>query len=670
MNISYDSINVDRSQGNKLRLSESDINHICAMYGVYGIQRNEDKLSEVFPDYLGKSAWKETGRLYASDEDGNSNLVTLNADGDVLGRKSFLSVRGVRTGTWRWNGMSSVSCSPTHAAGIKKGGGAIVTGELVFGKVLSYPLLWKQVVEIAAGNDLTVALTADGMVKTKDPYGNFSYYHDVLRWRDIVKIVCDNHLVIGLKSDGTVVSNAKHKGVMGIEVAEGWHDIIDIAVTWGISKVLLIGLTRDGSILYSVYQKVAEHFSYKEWALKKDCIFSGKKPLHDAIAKKTSQTCSDPLPVADNMEISSDGVLKKYTGQEAVVTVPEGVVKIGLCAFYSNGAIKEVILPKTLKQIDSSAFERSSLEGITIPPGVTKIKRCAFQYCDKLNYVALPDILESIGMGAFRGCDHLEELKLPSSLKSVEGEAFEHSAIKEIDIPHGMRAIRNGAFQYMVKLEKIHFPDTLKMIGDRAFEHCYNLREVRFPEGLLEIGNNAFDACTRLEQINFPKSLVFLHGNAFSRTIVNKTDSFQSAAMNVNAIKQFPKPTGYGEMRLENLKFYYASKESLQIRSKQREDILKQYGLCLQRVLTDSRSVYRDSKGQDVLMIYEPVPTFDFSDREWDSYKELFLIPDKGKMKGLMIRGGYRVANVLAYADVRCADSRTEKMLKGSLLNE
>lgn len=43
MSVSYDIINIDRSQGNKLRLSESDINHICAMYGVYGIQRNEDK---------------------------------------------------------------------------------------------------------------------------------------------------------------------------------------------------------------------------------------------------------------------------------------------------------------------------------------------------------------------------------------------------------------------------------------------------------------------------------------------------------------------------------------------------------------------------------------------------------------------------------------------------
>ena len=65
-------------------------------------------------------------------------------------------------------------------------------------------------------------------------------------------------------------------------------------------------------------------------------------------------------------------------------------------------------------------------------------------------------------------------------------------------------------------------------------------------------------------------------------------------------------------------------------------------------------------------MIYVSVPVFDSGDREFDSYRKLFLIPGEGKITGVMVCGGYRIAKVLTYRNIRPADDKTEKLLKST----
>ena len=62
--------------------------------------------------------------------------------------------------------------------------------------------------------------------------------------------------------------------------------------------------------------------------------------------------------------------LKHYTGTEEVVTVPEGVLKIGRGAFSGNSHIRRVILSDSLEEIGEDAFSRSAIEEIEIPDSV------------------------------------------------------------------------------------------------------------------------------------------------------------------------------------------------------------------------------------------------------------------------------------------------------------
>lgn len=73
--------------------------------------------------------------------------------------------------------------------------------------------------------------------------------------------------------------------------------------------------------------------------------------------------------------------------------------------------------------------------------------------------------------------------------------------------------------------------------------------------------------------------------------------------------------------------------------------------------------IFRDKTGKKALVIHVSVPTFDSGDREWDSYRKLFLIPEANGMTGFMVHGGYKVAKVVAYKGVRCADEKTENLM-------
>ena len=96
---------------------------------------------------------------------------------------------------------------------------------------------------------------------------------------------------------------------------------------------------------------------------------------------------------------------------ETSYTIPEGVERIGACAFYKNETLTEVNIPSTLKEIGDMAFfkcEKISL--VTLPDGLEKIGSDAFSYCQGMTPVMyIPDSVKEIGSFAFYSCSNLKE---------------------------------------------------------------------------------------------------------------------------------------------------------------------------------------------------------------------------------------------------------------------
>ncbi len=96
---------------------------------------------------------------------------------------------------------------------------------------------------------------------------------------------------------------------------------------------------------------------------------------------------------------------------ETSYTIPEGVERIGKCAFYKNEALTEITLPSTLKEIgDMSFFKCENIGLVTLPDGLEKIGSDAFSYCQGMTPVMyIPDSVKEIGSFAFYSCSNLKE---------------------------------------------------------------------------------------------------------------------------------------------------------------------------------------------------------------------------------------------------------------------
>lgn len=133
---------------------------------------------------------------------------------------------------------------------------------------------------------------------------------------------------------------------------------------------------------------------------------------------------------------------------------------------------------------------------------------------------------------------------------------------------------------------------------------------------------------------------------------------------NINQATVLSELPGYEKLCVDKGRFYYRTEEKKEeFHGLQEADVLKRYGLRHEQKITDACSLYRRDDGEAVPMICEDIPAFDSGDREWDSYRAFFLMPEEGKIKGLLICGGYRVARVLEYEDVKYADAGMKKLL-------
>ncbi|MBP0966984.1 MAG: leucine-rich repeat domain-containing protein, partial [Oscillospiraceae bacterium] len=118
-------------------------------------------------------------------------------------------------------------------------------------------------------------------------------------------------------------------------------------------------------------------------------------------------------------------ILLAYTGNDADVTVPDGVRVIAKQAFNFNGDLVAVHLPDSVIRIEEGAFARcAQLQIMELGENIEVIERKAFEACKFLYYVRFGHHLREIGPDAFLECWKLESVYLPDTVRTVEPHAF------------------------------------------------------------------------------------------------------------------------------------------------------------------------------------------------------------------------------------------------------
>ena len=119
-----------------------------------------------------------------------------------------------------------------------------------------------------------------------------------------------------------------------------------------------------------------------------------------------------------------------------------------------------------------------TLDSIKLPDSVKSIEGHAFHGCSALSSVTLPTGLISIGEFAFSNCTSLVSIDLPEDLESIGEYAFNSSGLVSIVLPDATNTIGKWAFNECSSLNSITLPDSLESVGEYAFRQCNALNAI------------------------------------------------------------------------------------------------------------------------------------------------------------------------------------------------
>lgn len=177
------------------------------------------------------------------------------------------------------------------------------------------------------------------------------------------------------------------------------------------------------------------------------------------------------------------------------IVLPEGLEEIGEDAFSECSSLTDtVVFPESLHLVGSAAFCSTSITHLIIKskclvepnPDYTNI----FYSCYNLQQIVIESTVDSIGFNFFKSSnaksivapDHwislsdavfstilnLQEIKLPSRLKSIQTSAFWANSLPRIVLPESVEDVQGYAFRW-ARCQYLEFGSQLKYIGPCAF---------------------------------------------------------------------------------------------------------------------------------------------------------------------------------------------------------
>ena len=121
--------------------------------------------------------------------------------------------------------------------------------------------------------------------------------------------------------------------------------------------------------------------------------------------------------------------------------------------------------------------------------------------CDKIRTIVISDDITSIGMYAFRGCRNVTDIDIPDGVTAIKNAAFQSCGLTSVNIPDNVQILGIDCFYACRSLENIVIPDSVTEIGEEAFGECNALTSVTIPGSLTDIGYFPFDRCTNISEV-------------------------------------------------------------------------------------------------------------------------------------------------------------------------
>jgi hypothetical protein len=206
------------------------------------------------------------------------------------------------------------------------------------------------------------------------------------------------------------------------------------------------------------------------------------------------------------------------------IVLAEGIVEIQNNAFGYLDSLEKIVLPSTLKTINTPMVTGcKTLREINIPKDVKIVLgnglfgyKILFRSCDKLNdqngYIIINNCLytytDPTGMApGIRNKSDIGNLTIPENVTEIADYVFYEARMSSLTLPSGLKVIGKNAFEECTFLGEVEIPGSVDTIKPGAFSKCSALKTVKLANGVTTIGAEAFSSCSNLRDIYIPKSV-------------------------------------------------------------------------------------------------------------------------------------------------------------------
>lgn len=235
---------------------------------------------------------------------------------------------------------------------------------------------------------------------------------------------------------------------------------------------------------------------------------------------------------------------------------------IAASGFFGCTKLKDIVIPKTLTNIGRAAFGNcKSLEEIDIPESVTAINPAVFTACRSIKRISAGKNLKYIEPGSFMQCTSLDNIEIPDenpyfkaeggTVYTKDGETLlAHAGSAEsFAIPQGVKTIANSAFWYCENLKAVTLPTSLTTIEQDAFNGS-GLSTVSIPQSVENIGDMAFAYCKSLDTVKVwwtnPPTIALTTFQNNAKTLITPAGTTETykKTMGWNMFQNITEPTG------------------------------------------------------------------------------------------------------------------------------